>query len=233
MNERGEPMTDPNSHPNRSSNGRPDPSTPDGRDVLISRVIDAEASPEDWSAFRALAESDPGVWRDLADAQRHNEILGEAFRDDVRVADSVELPELIADEAPFQRRLDSIGRWGGWAAAAAILLVWTTGMPLGTGGNGNASLIPLGTALSDATPDEALERYIEAGRRAGSVVGEVPDQLVIETIPQEDGSIEVVYLRQIVERRITDQVFRESKTESGAMVPVRIPAGEIQRRTSF
>lgn len=208
-----------------------DPSTPDGRDLLISRVIDAEASPEDWSSFRALAEADPTVWRDLADAQRQNEVLGEAFRDEVRVADSVELPELIADEAPFQRRLDSIGRWGGWAAAAAILLVWSTGLPLGS--NQNAALIPIGTALSDATPDEAMDRYIEAGQRAGRVVGEMPDRLVIETIPQGDGSIEVVYLRQIIERRVTDQVFRESKTDSGAIVPVRIPAAEIQHRKSF
>jgi len=61
----------------------------------------------------------------------------------------------------------------------------------------------------------------------------VPDRLVIETIPQADGSIEVVYLRQIIERRVTDQVFRESKTDSGATVPVRIPASDIQRRRSF
>ncbi|MEM9372659.1 MAG: hypothetical protein AAGA55_03365 [Planctomycetota bacterium] len=215
---------------------RPDPNTPDGRDLLISRVIDAEASADDWSAFRTLAESDPDVWRDLADAQQQNEVLGEAFRETIHVADSVDLPELIADDRPFQRRLDSIGRWGGWAAAAAVLLVWSTGFRgtapgqgLGVQGAGYMG----GPALAEASPDQAMERYIEAGRRAGSVVGEVPDRLVIETIPQRDGSIEVVYLRQIVERRITDQVYRESMTDSGATVPVRIPAAQVQRRKSF
>jgi hypothetical protein len=228
-------MDDTNRQP-AAGIARPDPSTPDGRDVLISRVIDAEASPEDWSAFRVLAERDPSVWGDLAEAQRHNELLGEAFRREACVADSVELPELIADDRRFQRRLDSVGRWGGWAAAAAIVLVWSTGVPLGTAnrsGTQTGSIIPLGVPLSEATPDEAMARYIDAGQRAGMVVGEVPDRLVIETIPQDDGSIEVVYLRQIIERRITNQVYRESRTDAGTTVPVRIPPADIQRSRSF
>jgi len=215
---------------------RPDPNTPDGRDVLISRVIDAEATPEDWSAFRALAETDQTVWRDLGEAQQQNEVLSEAFRAEARVADLVDLPELIADTAPFQRRLDSIGRWGGWAAAAALVLVWATGSQIGLG-SGDRATTPmtagLGLPLSEATPDEALARYIDAGQRSGMVVGEMPDQLVIETIPLDDGSIEVVYVRQIVERRITKQVFRETKSDSGASVPVRIPAADIQRSRSY
>lgn len=223
------------SHPEGSKSACLDPHTPDGRDVLISRVIDAEASPEDWAAFRELAESDPEIWRDLADAQQQNEALCEGFRASIHVADKVDLPELITDTQPFQRRLDTVGRWGGWAAAAALLLVWGTGFQRnGWGGLGvqGASLVG-GPTLADATPDEAMARYIDAGQSAGSVVGEVPDRLVIETLPQPDGSIEVVYLRQIIERRVTDQVFRDSLNDAGKTVPVRVPLDQIQRRRSF
>ena len=212
---------------------RPDPGTPDGRDTLISRVIDAEATGEDWRAFRAAAEKDPAIWRDLAEAQERHESLCEAFGEALRVADLVELPELIGDPRPLQRRLDTVGRWGGWAAAAAVLLVWATGFGVGTPtGVQSAGLIP-GTPLAEATPDQALDRYLAAGRDAGLVVGEVPDRLVIETVPRDDGTIEVVYLRQFVERRVTDRVFRDARTDAGTTVPVPVSTQNLQRSRAF
>jgi hypothetical protein len=234
-------MDDPNTIPHPSVRARPplpDPSTPDGRDVLISRIIDAEAGAEDWRAFRRLAEADPGVWRDLDAAQQQHELLCEGVHRASARADAVDLPVGV-DDRGLQRRLQSVGRWGGWAAAAAVLLAWSTGQmggpgaPLGGGSVNQAGLLGAGTALHDATPDEALERYLDAGRHAGLVVGEVPDRLVIETTPRSDGSVEVVYLRQIIERRVTDRVYREAVDDTGRAVPVPIPAVEIQRVRAF
>lgn len=208
---------------------RPDPSTHEGRDVLIARVIDAEASAEDWRAFRALAEHDPDVWRDLADAQQQHELLCEGVAAAVGVADRVALPLSRSDATPLQRRLDTTARWGGWAAAAALVLVWATGLP-GPGedpGIQGASLLRSGPSLSDATPDEALARYLDAGRSVGVVVGEVPEQLVVETHARDDGTIEVLYLRQIVERRITSRVYRETRDDTGRIVPVPVPVSDI------
>lgn len=214
---------------------RPDPSTPDGRDILISRVIDAEASAEDWRAFRALAAEDPEIWRDLADAQQRHERLCEGFRAATACADRVALPLGESDASPLQRRLDATARWGGWAAAAALALVWATAVPLG--GNGTelqgAALIPAGPSLSEATPDEALARYLAAGQNAGVVVGEVPDRLVVETNPRDDGSVEVLYVRQIIERRVTDQIYREIRDDTGRLVPVPVPASEIRPPRAF
>lgn len=216
-----------------------DPNTPDGRDLLISRVIDASAGADDWRAFRRLAETDPGVWRDLADAQRQHELLCEGVSAMTRAADSIDLPELHSDGRTLQRRLDSVGRWGGWAAAAALVLVWSTGVRTGgapsqSGPDGlqGASLVR-GPSLGEATPEQAMERYLDAGRTAGVVVGEMPERLIVQTTPREDGSVEVVFLRQIIERRVTDRIYREVHDDSGRAVPVAIPAGEIQRLRSY
>ncbi|RMH24818.1 MAG: hypothetical protein D6692_12240 [Planctomycetota bacterium] len=227
-------MSDLELNDGRAGAIRPDPSTPDGRDMLISRVIDAEATGDDWRAFRAAAETDPSIWRDLAEAQEQHESLCEAFRASARVADAVELPELIGDTRPFQHRLDMVGRWGGWAVAAALLLVWATGFQGAVPGAGvqSAGLLP-GTALAEATPDQALDRYLSAGRDAGLVVGEVPDRLVIEAVPLDDGTIEVMYLRQFIERRVTDRVFREARTDAGTTVPVPVSTQNLQRSKAF
>lgn len=212
----------------------PTDAVPD-RDRLIARIVDAEAGPADWRAFRQASERDPAIWAELGDAQLRHEMLCESVREAVAVADAVDLPLVVPDDAPMQRRLDGLARWGGWAVAAALLLIWSTGTPLfgpdqgsGRGPVQQAGLLPAGPALSEATPDQALERYLDAGRVAGVVIGEMPERLIVDTAPRDDGTIEVVYLRQIVERRVTDRVYRESIDESGRAVAVPVDASRIQ-----
>lgn len=207
---------------------RPDATTPDGRDLLISRIIDARAGAEDWLAFRQAAEHDPAIWRELAEAQRAHELMCEGLSAATACADRVDLPEFVTDGSVLQRRLDGLSRWGGWAAAAALLLVWATGAPVLRSGTQTAGLIPSATPLNEATPDQAMDRYLNAGRTAGLVIGEMPDRVIVETIRRDDGSVEVVYLRQIIERRVTDRVYREVLDETGRLVPVAIPVSEIQ-----
>ncbi len=217
-----EPRTDPRTDPD------PDAAlegAADARDRLISRIIDARAEEGDWRSFRSLAERDPGVWRDLAGAQRQHELLCEGVRAAAAAADGVGLP--LADPRPLERRLDGVARWGGWAAAAALVLVWATGLRPGAA-EPRVQAAGIGPLLHDATPDQALDRYIDAGRSAGLVVGEVPERVVVETRPRPDGSVEVVYLRQIVERRVTDRVYREVTDDTGRRVPVAMPASEFQ-----
>lgn len=209
----------------------------DRRDELISRVIDGEATEQDWTALRSLAQSDPSVWTDLTATQRQHEALADAVEAVGMIADGVEIPEgeLLSPHERFQRRMDGVRAWGGWAAAAAILLVWFTGLPSptathsplnGRGGPGasTAGLVPV-VSSGEQTPDQAFERYIDAGRDAGTVLGVVPNRTVIDSRPTPDGSgIEVVYLRQIMEREIVpiDQIYRVGRDEFGdkAIVPV-------------
>lgn len=204
----------------------------DRRDLLISKVIDGEASEADWSAFRALAEADPAVWGELARTQRQHEALSLLVDGVSAIADGVEIPrgELLTPGERFDRRMSAVRAWGGWAAAAAVLLVWFTGLPAPTGQSGpsRAGLSPAGWVdPNEQTPEWALARYLDSGQRTGRVVGEVPERVVLDTRPAP-GGVEVLYLRQFVEREIVgqDRVYRLGRDEfgQGALLPRPTPA---------
>ena len=212
----------------------------DRRDELISRVIDGEASGADWSALRGLAQADPTVWTEITAAQRQHEALCLAVEEAGAQADEVELPEgaLMTPAERFERRMDTVRSWGGWAAAAAILLVWFTGVPVGSlGTTGDGSLTAgVGPDWKNIAPEEALERYIDRGRQTGRVLAEVPDRIVVETRPLENGEgLEVVYLRQILEREIVDpsKMYRVGQNEFGQASLVPTPAEGAARRVSY
>lgn len=202
------------------------------RDVLIGRVIDGEASPADWDSLRAMAGEDPTVWTDLRRTQRQHELLCAAIGQSISVADGVELDHALSNPAPMVRRLELVGRYGGWAAAACLALLWGLGIEPGdTTGRGQvAGIGPV--AVRPAGPDEAFEQYLVAGREAGTVIDEVPDRVVVQATPLEDGRrVEVLYLRQILEREVVDQVYRMTQDETGAErpVPVRIQPSQSPR----
>lgn len=201
------------------------------RDLLISRVIDGRANTADWDRFRALAANEPAIWCELADTQRQHEAVRDELSTMFSIADSVELPGGTIDDTHTRQRLGHVSRWGGWAAAAALLFVWSFGRqtlpsdadlntdsPVQTG-----SMIP-GIGLSDAEPEEAFEQYLNAGQKSGVVIAEMPEQVVVDTTPLPDGTIEVLYLRQVIERRVIDQAYRQVRDDAGNIiaVPIRI-----------
>ncbi len=211
----------------------------DRRDVLIGRVIDGEASGSDWADLRALAEADPSVWTELAETQRQHEALSAVVQSAGVIAEGVEIPEgaLLTPGERFDRRMAFVRAWGGWAAAAAILLVWFTGLP-GDGGSREtrpgqqAGLISAGGS-NETSPDSILDRYLTVGRQEGRVLGEMPRRVVLDTKPVR-GGLEVTYLRQIVEREIVtrDRLYRLGRDEFGkaALIPDPDP---LQTKVSY
>jgi hypothetical protein len=198
------------------------------RDLLISRVIDGRASTSDWDRFRALAANEPGVWTELAHTQEQHEMVRDEVNALVRLADRVELPGGIIDEEGTRRRLSFVSKWGGWAIAAALLVVWSLGMPnVSTPGGTQIAGIP-GIGLNEAEPEQAFERYLESGQKSGQVIAEMPEQVVVETKPLPDGTIEVIYLRQVIERRVIDHAYRMLQDETGNAVPVPV---KVERNT--
>jgi hypothetical protein len=201
-------------------------------DVLISRVVDGESGSGDWAQFRALAEQDPTLWRELAETQREHLDLCAAVASAIKCADDVEAPAHDEMSRRFSERIRLVGSWGGWAAAAAIILVWATGGPAGMLDRnqpqtmGNASLSPI-NPLKSYTPSEAYHAYLDKGREQGLVVGEVPTVLLEARPVKAGGGYELIYLRQVMERRMVKELNGVAYDEFGRPAPVPIPQTPI------
>jgi hypothetical protein len=203
----------------------------DLRDILISRAVDGRARPEDWEAIERLAQAEPALWRDLALAQRDDRALASAVMHQASRADHVALPEAELAEmiqenprAVVARRTRLAATWSGWAAAAlvAIAAVSREGNP----GSSN-ELTPRIAALPGAgvlgTASDALDRYLDLGKKDGTVLGEMPEKLLVRTSKRSDGDgYEVVYVRQIVERARVPGLYKLSSDEAGNATPVPI-----------
>lgn len=198
-----------------------DPITQEQR--LIARIVDGEANDADWSAFRALAEPEPGLWRRLAEAQRDQDLLCTAIEDRLDVAEDVEIPVRMADAAgAFSFRLRA---WSGWAAAAVVALAWigVSGAAPRLFDSGSGQSAGMGATLSTR---QALEQYLDVAGREGRIVRELP-QIMVETRAVGDGGgVEVLYVRQFLERAVVDQMYEVSFDELGNPQP--IPVNAIQ-----
>lgn len=195
------------------------------RDILISRVIDGEATPEDWTAMRAMAERDATIWSDLVAAQQDHAELCAIVSRAADAAERIEAPVLehMSDRAALRTR--RVGAWMGWAAAAAIALTWA-----GFGGfltrtasveGSNVAGLPGVSMLDALTPDQALAQYYKAGQAEGRVLGELPERVVLQAVPLQDGRVEVRFVRQIVERAVVADLYQVGHDEAGNPVPIR------------
>ncbi|MEQ8317509.1 MAG: hypothetical protein RIE77_07970 [Phycisphaerales bacterium] len=108
---------------NQSEHDNPNPTRVD-RDLLISRVVDDAASAQDWEQLRALAEYDPGVWRELFEAQHAQAELAQAVEQAIAIADGIEAPLDDLPAASFRFRVRKVSSWAGWAVAASVAVVW-------------------------------------------------------------------------------------------------------------
>ncbi|MBL8763493.1 MAG: hypothetical protein JNM07_04405 [Phycisphaerae bacterium] len=225
---------------------------PDDRDLLISRLIDGEATVREWRDFGVSVKADAAMWGEVVEAQRSKALLAGALAELTDAADRVELPgdtemrRLRA--AGALERLDGsevVGRigparaaswkgWAGWAAAAAVVLAWSGGvLPVNSGG-GNFGPMPGHEAglFRINTPEDALKAYVNVGQKQGMVAGEMPSHVLLDARPAADGEgFEVVYLRQFVERTRVKSLFRAGQDDAGNAVPV--PVSVVRPKGSF
>jgi hypothetical protein len=174
--------------------------------ILISRVIDGDASEQDWQTLEGLALREPHIWRDLAEAQRDHAALMRGVASALALADVTPLPshrdvfDRSGSASAFQQRLHRLSAWAGWAVAAVIVLAFTpVGRHFRATNTTGPDLATIGPNFS--TPDEALANYMTVGAKSGRVLGEVPTRVMVRSNPAAAGEgYEVIYLRQIIEK---------------------------------
>jgi len=178
-------------------------------DILISKVIDNSATDADWRDLTALAEADQTIWRDLAESQRHQQVLSRTLNEAVAVADMIAAPSHVYPERAAEAgdgRRTSTGAWSGWAVAAVIGLV-AFASRLGDQVQNSSSLGRTQVA-GYGTADEALDAYLNLGREQGRVVGELPSKIIVSARENPEGEgYEVISVQQIVVRQVVLDLF--------------------------
>ncbi len=166
-------------------------STTDDTEVLIGRLVDGEATPQDHQDFDRLAAGETGLWRTLALRQLEMTMLSERVLARTGAADRIEV-------APGpRRRLNLPLMLSGWAAVLVLGAWWAVSVGRGDGASSPARLEPVGSAAVEGgrlTPDEHLQQYLQAA----FVLGEL-DPVLLDRETLEDGRHRLRILRRIEE----------------------------------
>ena len=196
--------------------------------LLVSRVIEPDATSEAWDELTAAAISNPTLWRQTAEALRDHHAMTRAVNASVVIADDVSTTPRTSrlahrwavDAVPSERR--QLLRWSGWAVAALVALAWVSGLSnVRSNGTMNAGFVS-----STLTAAEHLENYYTQGRREGRVFDEVPEKILVQTRPSPTGDgVEIIFIRQILERTTLPGLYHyQGEDESGRPMLVRFEA---------
>lgn len=207
---------------------------PDDLDLLITRLIDGDATDEDWDQFRARAAGDIEPWRRLAEDQQVCVALREGFDAVAARALAVELPGATAGSGagsnpPAETQMPgraapatasiSWGRYVGWAAAVLIGLSWAgTSWRYGAGQTGPRAPGDSSDTIRGVDYDQHLAQYLQAPY----VLREL-DPVLLSSRRTENG-LEVTFLRQIAERRYVKGFYEPAWDEQSN--PVLRPSDE-------
>ncbi len=196
-------------------------------ELLVSRVIEPDATSAQWDELMAAAEADPDLWQRTVQTLRDQQAITRAVNASVAIAEGVSSRQdrrpgrnVEVDRSPLGR--PQLSRWSGWAVAALVALAWVSGLS-NFGSNG---AMTAGIGPSTLTAAEHLENYKTQGRREGRVFDEVPEKILVQTRPSPTGDgIEIIFIRQILERTTLPGLYHyQGEDESGRPSLVRFQA---------
>ena len=196
-------------------------------ELLVSRVIEPDATSKEWDELTAAAEADPQLWRRTVETLRDQQAITRAVNASVAIAQGVSSRPVSqpggnveVDRSPLGR--PQLFRWSGWAVAALVALAWVSGLSnFRSNGTMNAGFVP-----PTLTAAEHLQNYYTQGRREGRVFDEVPEKILVQIRPSPTGDgDEIIYIRQILERTTFPGLYHyKGEDESGRPTLVRFEA---------
>jgi len=236
---------------------RDTPNRPTREDILIGRVTDGEASPNDWAEIEHISATDPGVWHRLAAAQRTHARVESAVEDAIAISELIDIPDIRRMHKPV---IATVREYAGWALAAGLALALTISMVKpGTFGASGTQQVAQNPESNDGgfittedllvndgmsgtnqfvgyTPEQGYDNYLRHGYQEGFVIGQqAPVMQRARHLP--DGSYEVIVTVSHIERRkVTDlNTYRVQTNEWGNSHVVRTenPAQDIPVQQIF
>ncbi|MHC4767399.1 MAG: hypothetical protein ACYTEI_01650 [Planctomycetota bacterium] len=195
--------------------------------LLMSRVVDGDATTDQWDELTALAAEDPLVWCRLAETLRDHASFSRAINAHVAVAETVPIPSGERPRAsvtvePHTSPFAHVSRWSGWAVAAVVGIAWLSW--IFNAADPGRNLEPAAPVSYAGLPaSDLLQAYLDRGKQEDLVIGEVPDRVLINTRPSVSGQgYELVYLRQIMERAVVPDLYQfRGQDERGQPILVR------------
>lgn len=183
------------------------PEPPAELDVLLSRAVAGDRAA--LAEVRARGAHDASVLDELALWQADELRLARVARDLHAAADRVEVPRAA-------RRWG--GRWSGmgWAVAAMLAIAWIMQAFMPRTAQPQASVAGIAPAFTSS--EQAFDAYVAKAREEGVLSGEVAPPTLLRSRELGDGrGFEVVIIRQVVERRVSPEIYRIAPSgESGA-----------------
>ncbi|MCA8968386.1 MAG: hypothetical protein KDC95_01330 [Planctomycetes bacterium] len=166
---------------------------------------------------------------------REDDMLRLAFEPTIRIASHVELPAARHDlgeiraSAPHMHERPSLERprshalrpfLAGSLSAAVVFAI------------GCLALWPRADSVHEerlsASPSKLLERYVEAGRGAGTFIEELPRiPIGFESSTADDAKPHVLFIRRFIERAEVEGAYRLANNEHGDVIPVQLPHATI------
>ncbi len=164
---------------------------PPQEEILIGRIVDHEATPQELERFEQMADDRSPLWRTLARQQIAMGLLADRVLDETAAGEAVE-----AVRRAGRGRL--VLGLSGWAAVLVLGVWWAV-----VAGTQDATLsrrppqldrVVGASPASPTRPDEHLQKYLAAP----FVIG-VHDPIVLETEPLGAGRHRVYFMRRIEE----------------------------------
>lgn len=208
------------------------------QDVVFSRLLDGRGKAADWQRLREATTGDAGnaAWDRIIGSAGDQDALGEAVvlagecadLTDLQRAKNETLPATLTLPSAQGRRADRAVRAArlGWLVAACLALGLVSVSLKSRMNAGAQAPITAGISLDSLSSNDLMNGYKARAAKEGTLVGELPQRVVIETRPSTDGKgYEVLYMRQFIERAIVDDLYKLGTDETGrpVMVPTSMP----------
>jgi hypothetical protein len=192
-------------------------------DVLISRMIDGEASDTDRERFDLLSTAEPDLWRQLALRQQDQTLLAE------QVATATDVVDRVALHRPWLMpgRLTWVLSLSGWAALIIVAFSWGATALM----NQQLSAREHGPMLEEASAQLSPEQHLLYYRQAPYVVGDMEPE-VLDVEPLSDGRVAVRFVRKFEEIAFLDPSRDLPVDENGELTtdPLRLRKSEPEVR---
>lgn len=204
-----------NSHEAGFDAGHSDDPKVERLDLVLDRVVDRCATPEDWNFLDGRLRDRKELALELVSRLREDDILRASLVPVRERADAIELPRAPAQAHPAKRSFVF-----GFAAALLIGLgLYASGLISMSRGGSGTNATPDESARVASKTDDLLAKYVEQGRRDGRVLQELPKvPLSMRPVADDPDLVHVVYVRRIVECTRIREAERFATDEHGRTV---------------